>query len=114
MPITAVLEENSRRFGNDAALVEINPEQQEKRRMTWKEFELIESTQPYYYRREISWNVFNEKANRFANLLLSRGVGKGKKVAILMMNCLEWLPIYFGVLKTGAVVVPLNFRYAAS
>ena len=114
MPITAVLEENCRRFGNDAALVEINPEQQEKRRMTWKEFELIESTQPYYYRREISWNVFNEKANRFANLLLSRGVGKGKKVAILMMNCLEWLPIYFGVLKTGAVVVPLNFRYAAS
>ena len=114
MPITAVLEENCRRFGNDAALVEINPEQQEKRRMTWKEFELIESTQPYYYRREISWNIFNEKANRFANLLLSRGVGKGKKVAILMMNCLEWLPIYFGVLKTGAVVVPLNFRYAAS
>ena len=114
MPITAVLEENCRRFGNDAALVEINPEQQVKRRMTWKEFELIESTQPYYYRREISWNVFNEKANRFANLLLSRGVGKGKKVAILMMNCLEWLPIYFGVLKTGAVVVPLNFRYAAS
>ena len=114
MPITAVLEENCRRFGNDVALVEINPEQQEKRRMTWKEFELIESTQPYYYRREISWNVFNEKANRFANLLLSRGVGKGKKVAILMMNCLEWLPIYFGVLKTGAVVVPLNFRYAAS
>ena len=114
MPITAVLEENCRRFGNDAALVENNPEQQEKRRMTWKEFELIESTQPYYYRREISWNVFNEKANRFANLLLSRGVGKGKKVAILMMNCLEWLPIYFGVLKTGAVVVPLNFRYAAS
>ena len=46
MPITAVLEENCRRFGNDAALVEINPEQQVKRRMTWKEVELIESTQP--------------------------------------------------------------------
>jgi acyl-CoA synthetase (AMP-forming)/AMP-acid ligase II len=29
------------------------------------------------------------------------------------MNCLEWLPIYFGVLKTGAVAVPLNFRYTA-
>jgi acyl-CoA synthetase (AMP-forming)/AMP-acid ligase II len=34
-------------------------------------------------------------------------------VAILLMNCLEWLPIYFGVLKTGAVAVPLNFRYTA-
>ena len=29
------------------------------------------------------------------------------------MNCLEWLPIYFGILKTGAVAVPLNFRYTA-
>ncbi|MBR0283448.1 MAG: acyl--CoA ligase, partial [Oscillibacter sp.] len=46
-------------------------------------------------------------------LLLSRGIRKGQKVAILLMNCLEWLPIYFGVLKTGAVAVPLNFRYTA-
>ena len=28
---------------------------------------------------EITWNVFNEKANRFANLLLSRGIQKGDK-----------------------------------
>ena len=63
------------------------------------------------YRREITWSVFNEKANRFANMLISRGVKKGDKVAILMYNCLEWLPIYFGVLKTGAIAVPFNFRY---
>ena len=54
------------------------------------------------YRREITWHVFNEKANRVANLLISRGVRKGDKVAILMMNCLEWLPIYFGILKMGS------------
>ena len=29
------------------------------------------------------------------------------------MNCLEWLPIYFGILKAGAIAVPLNFRYTA-
>ncbi len=29
------------------------------------------------------------------------------------MNCLEWLPIYFGILKTGSIAVPLNFRYTA-
>jgi acyl-CoA synthetase (AMP-forming)/AMP-acid ligase II len=45
--------------------------------------------------------------------LLSRGVKKEDKVGILLMNCLEWLPIYFGILKTGAIAVPLNFRYAA-
>ena len=29
------------------------------------------------------------------------------------MNCLEWLPVYFGILKTGALAVPLNFRYSS-
>jgi len=48
-----------------------------------------------------------------ANFLLSRQVRKGDKVAILLMNCLEWLPIYFGILKSGAMAVPLNFRYTA-
>ena len=113
MPITDILEKNCRLYGDDVCLVEINPEMPETRRVTWKEYELIEPVRAPYYRREITWNVFNEKANRFANLLLERGVKKGDKVAILLMNCLEWLPIYFGILKTGALAVPLNFRYAA-
>jgi len=65
------------------------------------------------FRREITWREFDDKANQFANLLLSRGIKKGNKVAILLMNCLEWLPIYFGILKTGSVAVPLNYRYTA-
>lgn len=113
MPITDYLERNAREYGNDVALVEINPDVQETRRVTWREYELIESNPTCQYRREITWSVFNEKANRFANLLVSRGIQKGDKVGILMMNCLEWLPIYFGVLKTGAIVVPFNFRYDA-
>ncbi len=113
MPITEILEQNCQKYGNDIALVEINPDIQENRRVTWKEYELIEPNTLCHYRREITWNVFNEKANRFANLLLSRGVKKGDKVAILLMNCLEWLPIYFGILKTGALAVPLNFRYTS-
>ena len=113
MLITDILEENCRRFGDDICLVEINPERQENRRICWKEYELMQPTPASTYRREITWNVFDEKANRFANLLLSRGVQKGHKVGILLMNCLEWLPIYFGILKTGALAVPLNFRYSA-
>ena len=111
MPITEFLERNSRLYGDDICLVEVNPERKEARRVTWREYELMESTSPNYYRNEISWHIFDEKANRFANLLLSRGIQKGDKVAILLMNCLEWLPIYFGILKAGAVAVPLNFRY---
>ncbi len=113
MPITEYLERNRKLYGEEVALVEVNPEQKEPPRVTWKEYSLIQPTHSQSYRREITWRVFDEKANRFANLLLSRGVGKGKKVAILMMNSLEWLPIYFGILKTGAVAVPFNFRYAS-
>ena len=113
MPITDILEKNCRLYGDDVALVEINPEMPETKRTTWKEFDLIEPSRAAYYRREITWNVFNEKANRFANLLIERGIKKGEKVGLLLMNCLEWLPIYFGILKTGALAVPLNFRYSA-
>ncbi len=113
MTIVDLLERNAAEFGSDTALVEINPDQPETRR-TWQEFDLVESTpKSRHYRREITWSVFNEKANRTANMLLAHGIGKGKKVAILLMNCIDWLPIYFGILKTGALAVPLNFRYAA-
>ena len=113
MPITEILDRNCELYGNDICLVEINPEIQEIKRVTWKEYELMEPNPVAHYRREITWNVFEEKANRFANMLLGRGVKKGDKVAILLMNCLEWLPIYFGILKTGALAVPMNFRYSS-
>ena len=114
MPITDLLEKNAKIYANDVALVEVNPEIKEVRRVTWREYELTEPSPTAAYRREITWSVFNEKANRFAHLLLSRGIKKNDKVGILLMNCLEWLPIYFGILKTGAIAVPLNFRYDSS
>ncbi len=114
MPVTDILEQNCRLYGNDVCLVEINPELKDSQRITWREYDLMQPTPSPYHRREITWSIFNEKANRFANLLTSRGIKKGDKVAILLMNCLEWLPIYFGILKTGAVAVPLNFRYDPS
>lgn len=79
MTITEVLENNCKEFGDEVCLVEINPEVKETRRVTWREFELIEPNPTAHYRREISWNVFNEKANRFANLLLDRGIKRGIK-----------------------------------
>lgn len=113
MPITDLLERNSKLYGEEVALIEINPEIHENARVTWKEYSLIQPTSSTYYRRDITWSVFDEKANRVANLLQGRGICKGQKVAILLMNCLEWLPIYFGILKAGAIAVPLNFRYTA-
>ena len=112
MPITQFLEKNASDFGNDCALVELNPEVRDNIRITWKDFDLTQPEPNLPYRREITWSIFNEKANRAAHYLMARGVRKGDKVGILMMNGLEWLPIYFGILKTGALAVPLNFRYA--
>ncbi|SHH42400.1 Acyl-CoA synthetase (AMP-forming)/AMP-acid ligase II [Butyrivibrio fibrisolvens DSM 3071] len=113
MPVTDLLERNAKLYPDEVALVELNPEMADTRRISWKEYDLIEPTRFEPYRRQITWKVFDEKANRFANLLLSRGVKKNDKVAIIMYNCLEWLPVYFGVLKTGAIAVPFNFRYDA-
>ncbi len=114
MTIVDLLERNAAQKGAEVALVEINPELPENRRRTWREYDLVEPAARGHYRREITWSVFNEKANRVANALIARGIRRGDKVAILMMNCLEWLPIYFGILKAGALAVPLNFRYSSS
>ena len=111
MPVMEFLERNARLYPDEVALVELNPDEKDTRRTTWKESELMQPTGFTPYRHEITWSVFDEKANRFAHLLISRGIRKGDKVAILMYNCLEWLPIYFGVLKSGAIAVPFNFRY---
>lgn len=113
MPITDILKKNADFYPNDTALVEINPKLENQTRMTWREYSLIEASPNEAYRSEITWSEFNKKANRFANLLLTRGIKKGDKVAILLMNCIEWLPIYFGILKTGALAVPLNYRYTS-
>ena len=114
MIITDFLERNARLYGQETALVEINPSEERDKALTWWDFNLIESaSHDAPYRRELSWKDFDRRANRFANLLLSRGLKKGTKVAILLMNCLEWLPLYFGILKAGCLAVPMNFRYSS-
>jgi fatty-acyl-CoA synthase len=94
MLITEILSRNGRMYADEIALVERDPE--------------INS------RREISWRAFDQEANRFANALIACGVRKGDRVLHLMMNSLEWLPGYFGILRSGAIVAPLNFRFESA
>ncbi len=93
MLITEILARNARMYGDEIALVERDPARKSRKEITWKEFDAA--------------------ANRVANALLAKGIKKGDKVVHLMMNSIEWLPAYFGVLRTGAWVVPLNFRFSA-
>jgi len=91
--ITEILARNARVYGKEIALIERDPANNS--------------------RREITWEEFDAEANRVANALIAKGIQKGDKVIHLMMNCLEWLPAYFGILRTGAWVVPLNFRFSS-
>jgi len=114
MVITDLLERNARLYGAETALVELNPSEDRDNAETWRDFSLVEeAAEGTPYRRDMNWKTFDLRANRVANFLLSRGIPRETKVAILMMNCLEWLPVYFGVLKAGCIVVPMNYRYTA-
>ena len=57
------------------------------------------------------WMVYSQldaKANQLANYLVSRGVKRGDRIAILLENSFEYVIAYYGVLKAGAVTVELN------
>ena len=93
MLITEILARNARVYADEIALIEREPAKSR--------------------RREITWKTFDAQANQLARALMDRGIKKGDKVVHLMTNCIEWLPIYFGILRTGAWAVPLNFRFVA-
>ena len=111
MTIVDLLEGNAKKYPNEECLVELNPQIVPEAYKTWREYQLVEPTLAKEYRRSITWKEFDDTANRFANLLKDKGIKRGNKVAILLMNSLEWLPIYFGILKLGALAVPMNYRY---
>ncbi len=112
MIITELLERNAVLYGEEICLTEINPDIKDCK-VSWRDYDLVETNPANKYRRQMTWREFDDKANRLANFLLDRGLRKGQKVAVLLMNCLEWLPVYFGILKMGAIAVPLNYRYTA-
>jgi acyl-CoA synthetase (AMP-forming)/AMP-acid ligase II len=113
MPITDFLERNAKEYGEEISLIEVNPDLIDKDNLSWKEYSLVETARLQGYRKTVTWKEFDERAAATANLLLKTGVKKGDKVALLLMNCIEWLPVYFGILKAGAVAVPLNYRYTS-
>lgn len=61
-------------------------------------------------KRSFSYPEVNARVNRLANALLSLGLTKGEKVAVLMENSIEIVEIYLATAKTGLVIVPINFR----
>jgi acyl-CoA synthetase (AMP-forming)/AMP-acid ligase II len=88
-----MLEKNACKYPNDVALIELTPSRN--------------------FRKEITWKEFDEEANRVANHLVRKGINKDDKVIHWMRNSISWLVAYFGIIKTGAWAVPLNYRFSA-
>jgi acyl-CoA synthetase (AMP-forming)/AMP-acid ligase II len=63
--------------------------------------------------RRFTFAEWNARANRTAHALRDAGVGKGDRVALLMMNSVEYMESFFAIAKLGAVCVPLNWRLTA-
>ena len=91
--IVEMLEKNALKYPPDVALIELTPSQN--------------------CRKQITWRQFDEEANCIAHYLLQKGIKKGDKVIHWMRNSIPWLITYFGILKTGAWAVPLNYRFNA-
>lgn len=93
MLLADLLARNAQLYPEDVALVELKPSRD--------------------YRRAITWRGFDERANGIANALIKSGIKKGDKVIHLMMNSINWLEAYFGIIRAGAWAVPLNFRFTS-
>ena len=91
--ISAMLTRNAETFPRDTALIELKPSEK--------------------LRKEITWREFDERANRVANALTGMGIRKGDKVIHWMLNSINWLEVYFGIIRTGAWAVPLSFRFTS-
>ena len=91
--ISKMLAKNAAIYPNDIAIIELEPSRDIRRTITWQEFDA--------------------RANRIANVLMDMGIRKGDKVIHWMMNSINWLEAYFGIIRTGAWAVPLSFRFTS-
>jgi acyl-CoA synthetase (AMP-forming)/AMP-acid ligase II len=90
MNIPEMIARNARTYPDKTALVDVDPEKN--------------------IRKEITWKQFNERIDRIANALRERGIRPGDKVSQIMYNSSEFLEIFLGIIKCGAWAAPLSFR----
>jgi acyl-CoA synthetase (AMP-forming)/AMP-acid ligase II len=93
MNVSKILTLAASHWGNRECVVEITPTKNKRRSRSYKEF--------------------NQRVNRLANALLDTGITKGDIVMTFMRNSIEWMEAYFGIIRAGAAVAPLNFRFTS-
>jgi long-chain acyl-CoA synthetase len=76
-------------------------------------FRLSQKSALVFDEKVYSYGMINTRANGVANGLLSLGIRKGDHVAIWLPNCLEFVTTFYGILKIGAVALPMNVLFKA-
>ncbi|GAA4728157.1 long-chain fatty acid--CoA ligase [Nocardioides endophyticus] len=59
-----------------------------------------------------TWLEVEERTNRMARALLDLGLGKGDRLAMFSVNCVEYVEFFFACAKSGVVGSPMNVRLA--
>ncbi len=91
MNLIDVIDKNSRNYPDEIAFVEVKPVTKG--------------------RKEIRWRQFDERVHKIAHALQEMGAKRGDRVLLFGRNSIHWLEVYFSVLKTGAWITPLNYRF---
>ncbi|MEX0279758.1 MAG: class I adenylate-forming enzyme family protein [Arenibacterium sp.] len=56
----------------------------------------------------LTWREFDERVNRVANALVTRGIAKGDNIAVLSRNSVPYAELFIGILRAGACITPLS------
>jgi len=71
-----------------------------------------EKTAIIFEDQPITYKALNDGVNQWAHLFLEKGIWKGDRIAVVLLNCVEFLEAFFAAAKLGAIFVPLNWRLA--
>ena len=69
-----------------------------------------ERTAVYFDDEAVSFEGLQQRSNRLANAMAQRGVGRGDRVAMMQVNCIQAIEAYFATAQLDAIYVPINFR----
>ena len=62
----------------------------------------------------VTFRQLHEDSDRIATALRKSGIGIGDRVAMCLPNCCEFITIFFAIVKSGALAMPINMRLSAN
>lgn len=76
--------------------------------LRWRAETIGDKTAIAYYGGELTYAQLDQQSSALASFLIDRGLSTGDRVALMMQNCPQYIIAFWGVIKAGGVVVPVN------